>query len=83
MSDDFTEEGAFAETQGIWWAGIVFATIVTFGLIGGLLIAGTYVLNDLGIVDISYWLPTVAAAVLTGILVTVALKRGEIKYDPR
>lgn len=83
MSDDFTADEEFAETHDIWWAGIVFATIVTFGLIGGLLIAGTYVLNDLGVIDISYWLPTVAAAVLTGILVTIALKRGDIKYDPR
>ena len=83
MSDDFTADEEFAETPGIWWAGIVFATTVTFVLIGGLLVAGTYVLNDLGIVDRSYRLPTVAAAVLTGILVTVALKRGEFKYDPR
>ena len=83
MSDDFTEDDDFAERKGIWWAGIVFASIVTFGLIGGLLIAGTYVLNDLGLVHISYWLPTVAAAVLTVILVTAAPKRGDIKYDPR
>lgn len=83
MIDDFSADDEFAETQGVWWAGIVFASIVTFAILGGLLLGGTYVLNELGFVDISYWIPTVAAAILTGILVTVALKRGDIKYDPR
>ena len=83
MSDDFTDDEAFAETQGIWWAGIVFASIVTFAIIGGLLIAGTYVLSEVGYVDIPYWVPTATAAVLTIILVSVALKRGNIKYEPR
>ena len=83
MSDDFTTDDEFAETQGIWWGGIFFASVVTFVIIGGLLIAGTYVLNDWGLADISYWLPTIAAAVLTGSLVTVAVRRGTIKYEPR
>lgn len=83
MSDDFSTDDEFPETHGIWWAGIVFSSIVTFGFIGGLLIAGIYVPKDLGYVDLSYWVPTVAAAILTGILVTVALKRGEFMYEPQ
>lgn len=83
MSDDFTADDEFAETQSVWWAGIVFATVVTFAVIGGLLIAGTYVLNGMGFVDISYWLSTATAAVLSVVLVTVAVKRGKIKYEPR
>ena len=82
MSDDITDDDAFAESQGIWWAGIVFASIVTFAIIGGLLITGTYVLSEVGLVDIPYWLPTVTAAVLTVILVSVSVKRGNIKYEP-
>lgn len=83
VTNDFTDDSSFAETQGIWWAGIIFASIMTFAIIGGLLISGTYVLNDLGLVEISYWLPTVTAAVLTVILVTVSVKRGKIKYEPQ
>lgn len=83
MNDDFTADEEFAETHGVWWAGIVFASVVTFAIIGGLLIAGTYVLNGIGFVDISYWLSTATAAVLTVSLVTVAVKRGKITYEPR
>lgn len=83
VSDDFTADDEFAETKGVWWAGIVFAAIVTFAIIGGLLLAGTYVLNDWGVVEISYWVPTGTAAILTVILVTVSVKRGKIKYEPR
>lgn len=83
MSDDFTADEEFAETRGVWWAGIVFASIVTYAVIGGLLIAGIYVLNDWGVVDISYWLPAFAAALLTVILVTVSVKRGKFKYKPQ
>lgn len=82
MSDDFTDDDAFAETQGVWWAGIAFASLVTFAIAGGLLLSGTYVLNELGVVAIPYWMPTVAAAILTVILVSVAVKRGN-KYEPR
>ena len=82
MSDDSTDD-EFAETQAIWWAGIVFASIVTFAIIGGLLLLGTYVLNELGSVDIPYWLLALIAAVLTVILVTVSVKRGNIKYRPQ
>lgn len=83
MSDDSTDDEAFAETEGIWYAGIVFASIVTFVIIGGVLISGTYVLSEVGLVDIPFWLPTVTAAVLTVILVTVSVKRGNIKYEPQ
>lgn len=83
VSNDFTDDDAFAETQGIWWAGIAFASIATFAIIGGLLVAGTYVLNDLGRAEIPYWLLAVTAAVLTVILVTVAVRRGTIKYRPK
>lgn len=83
MSDDFTADDEFAETHGVWWAGIVFASVVTFVIIGGLLISGTYVLSDLGLLDIPYWLPIATAAVLTGVLVTIAVMRGEIRYEPR
>lgn len=82
MSDDFTDDDTFAETQGIWWAGVAFASIVTFVVLGGLLLAGTYLLNEWGIVELPYWPPAVAAAVLTGLLVSVAVKRGTIKYEP-
>lgn len=83
MSDDFSADEAFAETHGVWWAGIVFASVVTFAIIGGLLVTGTYVLNDWGVVDMSYWLPAVAAAVLTVILVSASVKLGKIEYEPR
>lgn len=83
VSDDFTDDDAFAETQGIWWAGIAFASIATFAIIGGLLVSGTYVLNELGLAEIPYWLPAVTAVVLTIILVTVAVKRETIKYEPK
>lgn len=83
MSDDFSADDEFAETQSVWWAGIVFAAVVTFAAIGGLLIGGTYVLNQLGYVDMSYWLPAVVAAVITVILVSASVKRGKIKYEPR
>lgn len=40
VSDDFTAEDEFAETHGVWWTGIVFATVVTFAIIGGLMLSG-------------------------------------------
>lgn len=83
MSDDFNTDDAFAETQSVWWAGIVFASVVTFAIIGGLLIGGTYLLIELGVVDIPYWLSIVTAAILTGTLVTVAVTRGTIRYEPQ
>lgn len=81
MSDDYTDGDAFAETQGIWWAGIAFASVITFVVICGLLLTGTYVLNEWGIMEIPYWPPTIAAVILTGILVGVSVKRGN-KYEP-
>lgn len=83
MTDDFTPDNDFEETRGIWWAGIAFASIVTFAAIGGLLTLVTYVLSKANLVHISYWLPTVAAAILTVFLVSVAVKRGKIKYEPQ
>lgn len=83
MSDDYTDDDAFAETQGIWWAGIALASAITFAVTCGLLLTGTYVLNEWGGVAIPYWPPTVAAAILTGVLVSVSVKRGQIKYEPK
>ena len=83
MTDDSTTDDEFAETQGIWWAGIVFASVVTFAIIGGFLIAGAYVLSEVGLINIPYWLLTALTALLAGVLITVSIKRGEMKYEPR
>lgn len=83
MSDDFTGDEDFSETQGVWWAGIALASVVTFAAIGGLLVSGTYVLTQLTLVDIPYWVPIVTAAILTISLVTVSVVQGKIEYEPR
>lgn len=83
VTDDFPTDDEFSEIQGIWWAGIVFVSVVTFAIIGGLLIAGAYVLSEVGLVNIPYWLSTALTALLTGVLITVSIKRGEMKYEPR
>jgi len=83
VTDDIERNGEFAESPAVWWAGIAVASVVTFVVVGGVLAAGTYALNSAELVDLSYWVPGMAAVVLTGVLVAVAVRRGDIKYEPR
>lgn len=80
--DDSIEEGQFEETQAVWWAGVAVALLGTFAVLGGLLGLGTYLLASAGVVDLSYWPPAVAAALLSVFLVRAAIKRGNIRYKP-
>ena len=80
--DDSTEEGQFAETQAVWWAGVAVALLVTFAVLGGFLILGTYLLASAGVIELSYWPAAVLAAILSVFLVRTAVKRGNIRYKP-
>jgi hypothetical protein len=83
VSDDISLDDDFSENRDIWWAGIAFASFITFEVIGWVLISGTYVLNEMDFLEISYWIPSLGTAMLTGIMVTVAVKRGKVKHEPQ
>lgn len=61
---------------------VAVALLATFAALGGLLGLGVYLLAYAGLADLSYWLPAVIAAVLSVILVGVAVKRGDSRYEP-
>lgn len=82
VTEDSIGETEFEETQPVWWAGVAVALFVTFTILGGLLGLGTYLLASAGVVELSYWPPTVAGAVLSVILVRAAINRGNIRYKP-
>lgn len=81
--DDSTDLSPFAgESKGVWWGGIVVASIISFICIGGCLVLLVYLVNYLSGMTIPYWPPIGVAAVTTVLLVRAAVSRGDIKYRP-
>lgn len=81
--DDSTDLFPFdGESEGVWWGGIVVASIVTFLCIGGCLVLLAYLVNYLSGMTIPYWPAIAVAAVATILLVRAAISRGDIKYQP-
>lgn len=70
------------ESEGVWWAGIAVASVVTFVCIGGFVLLLTALLNHLTVLEVPSWPSIVVAAIATILLVRAAVRRGDVKYRP-